>query len=167
MTQQNSLIQQKLAEYFEATQQADMEVFNQLVLYIYAVESQASDLHILAKILPQEQLTKLINYYDGDTLKLPSKEEYWKCFMTALSYYFKCIKGMSWSEIKEMIDLPDKDKDMISSISLGYAINRINRDMTRDLKNILKQFEGIDYKELIKTLQENLSKNSVGENNAE
>ena len=139
MTQQNTIIQQKLAEYFETSQQADIDVFNQLVLYVYAVESQNSDLHLLAKILPQEYLTKLINYYDGDILKLPSKENYMQCYLIALSYYLKCIKGMSWSEIKEMIDLHEKDKDMISSISLGYALNRINRDMSRDLKAILKR----------------------------
>lgn len=159
MTQQNTIIQQKLAEYFETSQQADEDVFNQLVLYVYAVESQNSDLHLLAKILPQEYLTKLINYYDGDTLKLPSKENYMQCYLTALTYYLKCIKRMSWSEIKEMIDLPEKDKDIISSISLGYSINRINRDMTRDLKEILKQFDGVDYQELIKRLKDGLIKN--------
>ena len=159
MTQQNTIIQQKLAEYFETSQQADEDVFNQLILYIYAVKSQNSDLHILAKILPQEQLTKLINYYDGDNLKLPSKEEYTQCYLIAMAYYLKCVKGMSWSEIKDMIDLPEKDKDLISSISLGYAINRISRNMTRDLKDIIKQFDGIDYQELIKKIKSSVVKN--------
>jgi hypothetical protein len=149
MTQNNTLIHKKLDAYFKSQSSSEEKIFNQLALYIYAVQSKDSDLHIMAKLLELDDIIKLVNYYDGDQLNIPTKEEFWNSYLTAICFYYKVIKGMNWTEIKNFLNLPEKDKDMISAISLGYKINFIRDTITNDLKDILKQVKDQDYNELL------------------
>jgi len=156
MTQQNTVVQQKLAEYFKSSKDSDEKIFYQLMLYIFSLESKQHDLYLLAKILPIEQVIKITNYFSGDTLKFPTKDQLYSCYLTSVCYYLKCIKQMNWQEIKEFLNLPEKDKDLISSISLGYKINNLNDTITKDLKDILKQVTTRDYKELLESLKRHI-----------
>lgn len=153
MIQQGNLIQQKLDDYFKSQEESDEKIFYQLMLYIFGMESKQHDLYLIAKILPMDQLISFINYFGGDTIKIPSKDTVQRNYLVSVCYYLKCIKGLNWTEIKELLNLPEKDKDMISSISLGYKINYISDNMTKDLKNILKQVKTRDYKELLESLK--------------
>lgn len=153
MRQQSNAIQQKLEAYFKSQDESEEKIFYQLMLYIFGLESKQHDLYLLVKVLPIDHLITFINYFGGDTIKIPSKEISQKSFLVAICYYMKCIKGMTWTEIKESLDLPEKDRDMISSISLGYSINALNDNMTKDLKEILKQVKTRDYKELLESLK--------------
>jgi hypothetical protein len=156
MAQQNTIIQQKLEEYFEVSKDSDEKIFYQLMLYIFGLDSKQHDLYLLAKILPIENTISLVNYFSGDNLKLPSKDQMYDAYLTAICFYFKKIKGMNWTEIKEFLNLPEKDKDLISSISLGYKINNLSDNLTRDLKSILKQVKTKDYKELVESLKRHI-----------
>lgn len=156
MGQQNTSIQNKLEEYFNKSKDSDEKIFYQLMLYIFGLDSKQHDLYLLAKILPIDQVIKIVNYFSGDTLKFPTKDELYFLYLTSICYYLKCIKGMNWSEIKEFINLPEKDKDLISPISLGYKINAVNDEMSRELKNILKNVKTQDYKELIQKLKRDI-----------
>jgi hypothetical protein len=153
MIQHNSLIKQKLDDYFKSQNDSDEKIFYQLMLYIFGLESKQHDLFLIAKIIPLEHAVSLVNYFAGDTIKMPSKEQAHDNVVLAIAYYLKCIKGMNWTEIKELLNLPEKDKDLISSISVGYRINALNDTMSRDLKDILKQVKTRDYKELLMSLK--------------
>lgn len=153
MTQQNTIVQQKLNDYFKSSHDSDEKIFYQLMLYIFSLESKQHDLYLLAKILPIEQVIKITNYFSGDTLKFPTKDQLYSSYLTAVCYYLKCIKQMNWQEIKEFLNLPEKDKDLISSISLGYKINNLSDNMTKDLRDILKQVKTRDYRELMESLK--------------
>lgn len=136
-----------LDAYFKKDDVLTESLFNQLSLYIYSLESK-SDLSMLAKILPEEYLHKLIAYYDGDILKTPSREEYKTCVLTALCFWLKTFKGYSWVEIKEYLDIPENNKDILSSISIGGKINKIRDNMGDDLINNLdkiKEKEFVEY----------------------
>lgn len=122
-----------LESYFQQDDVLNEQIFNELVLYIYSLESKTNDLYMLSKILPEEYLQKLITYYDGDILKLPSREDYKTCVLTALCFWLKTFKGYTWFEIKEYLQIPDNNKDLLSSISIGGKINRIKEMMGEDL----------------------------------
>lgn len=160
MIQQNTIVQQKLDAYFKSTQDSDEKIFYQLMLYIFGLKHKQHDLYLLAKILPIEHVISLTNYFSGDTLKFPTKDEMYDLYLTSICFYFKKIKGMNWSEIKDLLDLPEKDKELISSISLGYAVNNISDNLTRDLRDILKQVKTKDYKELIESLKRHVEVNN-------
>jgi hypothetical protein len=130
-----------LDSYLQQDDILNEQVFNELILYIYALESKDNDLYMLSRLLPEEYLQKLISYYDGDILKLPSREEYKTCVLTALCFWLKTFKGYSWFEIKEYLKIPDNNKDLLSSISIGGKINKIKENMGSDLLSNLDKIE--------------------------
>lgn len=150
---QSQRIKERLKNHFEKDVEQSSSLLHQLSLHIYEIEAKETDLHILAKILSEDSLIKIINYFDGDIIKIPTKEEYHNCLFLALCYYLKEIKEWSWVEIKEFIDLPEIHKDMFNSIILSRKINKIKDNIQKYLSSILntKNFT-IDELEKIRNL---------------
>lgn len=136
-------IKEQLEQYFKAQEKADKEVLNQIILYIYYLESKSanSDLFILARLLPSEMLYKLISYYDGDVLKMPTKDEFKKAYVVSICFYLKEIKGWTWEQIKQFFPANVDYDDIISSISLGKRINKIKEVLGNDIVKLLKELK--------------------------
>jgi hypothetical protein len=140
------LIKQTLEDYFKKDEILTEQIFNQLTLYIFSLNSDQHDLYLLAKLLDNDSLQKIISYYDGDILRLPTREEYKTNILTALCFWLKTFKGYSWFEIKDYLKIPENNKDLLSSISIGGKINKIKDNLGKDLVEIL---EKIDEKQFI------------------
>lgn len=136
-------IREQLDRFFKTQEQEDKDVLNQIILYIYYLNSKSSnsDLFILAKLLPQEHLYKIISYYDGDILKMPSKEEFKISYIISVCFYLKEIKNWSWTQIKGFFPSNDEYDELLSTISLGKKINKIKENLSQDLFNLLKNLE--------------------------
>jgi len=147
------LIKQALDDYFQKDDVLTEQIFNQLTLYIYSLNSDQHDLYLLAKLLDTENLQKLIGYYDGDILKLPTREEYKTSILTALCFWLKTFKGYSWSEIKEYLNIPENNKDILSSISIGGKINRVKESLGKDLLEALEQTDEKQFVEFYRRSQ--------------
>lgn len=146
----NKIIERRLSEYFEKEKYVAKDIFNQLSLFIYSIEDSTSDLYNMAKILPDEHLEKLINYYDGAIIKIPTKEKFKEALLLSLLFYFYEIKKLSWSEIKEIIDYDTYFKDY-SLISLGKKIIKIRKIINKEMIGILQRLD-------IKTVLEDVIK---------
>jgi len=144
-----------LDDYFLKDELLNEQIFNELVLYIYSLDNNESDLYVLANILPEEYLQKLITYYDGDILKLPSREDYKTYVLTALCFWLKVFKGYSWLEIKEYLNIPENHKDLLSSISIGNKINKIKNSMGHDLLKVLNKIDEKDFVAFYKKIEQN------------
>jgi hypothetical protein len=153
---QSQVIKEKLQEYFKQDAENISALFHQLSLHIYEIEAYETDLHILAKILPEEYLKKLIAYYDGDIIKMPTKENYQTCLFLALCYYFKEIKGWSWNRIKDFLNLPEHNQDLLNPIMIGRKINKIKKNIQKYLLSILKNnnFEEKELKRILNFFEE-------------
>jgi hypothetical protein len=151
-------LKQTLDSYFSEEDILNHQIFNELSLYIYSLDHRMNDLYILAKILPEDALQKLIGYYDGDVLRLPSREAYKTSVLTALCFWLKTFKGYSWPDIKEYLNIPDTHKDILSSISIGGKINKIKETLGQDIISMLENIEAKEfvnfYNELIKKKEE-------------
>lgn len=146
-------LKKALDDYFATDDILNEQLFNELSLYIYSLDSRNNDLYMLAQLLDADSLQKLIAYYDGDTLRLPSREAYKTSVLTALCFWLKVFKGYNWQEIKQYLDLPDVHKDILSPISIGGKINKIKENLGIELVEKLtavdeKEFTDF-YKELI------------------
>lgn len=152
---QSLVIKEKLEEYFKIEEEVSLNVFNQLALYIYQLETKNSntDLYYLAKILDQENLIKLVSYYDGDILKMPTKDELRTCTLVALCFYLKEYKGWDWTEIKSFVNLPENNKELLSSISLGRKINNIKDSLNKDIRKLLKKVKIDNQGDLLKNFE--------------
>jgi hypothetical protein len=152
-----SIIQDRLDKYFKIEEYNVKKIFNQLSLYIYYLESRDTkkDLYVLAKILPEEYLSKVISYFDGDIIKMPTKAEYKESYVLALCYYLKEIKQWSWVQIKEFLSLPDLEKDDLSSIKIGKKINKIKEEINKNLLNIIQstKIEDEDFIDIVKGIK--------------
>lgn len=141
-----SSIKKSLDEYFVSEKQNSEKIFTQLFLYICSLESQSSsnspsDLYILAKLLKLEDIKKIIDYFDGDIIRIPRKEEYRVSMLVALCFFLKVIKGYEWSDIKDFINLSENNSDMLSAISIGRKINNIQKNLSKDIIDALKNLE--------------------------
>jgi len=155
------LIEQTLDKYFKEVEEGEgtEKIFNQLALYLYSLDSHENDLYILAKILPEKELQKVITYFDGRHIKIPTQEKYQECLVLSLCFYLKEVKGWSWPEIKQFLDLPEKYKKEVSSISLGGKINNIKKRLTTDLKTLITSISVQDFHELfLQKIQKDLCK---------
>ena len=114
-------------------------VFNQLALSIFSLESYDSDLYILAKILDHDNLVKVIDYFDGDTIKIPQKDEYRNAYLLAVCFFLKEKKNWSWQKIRETLKLDELNG--ISTISLGKKINVLREALHFDMKQLLDKIE--------------------------
>lgn len=139
------LLSQTIEQYFKTDEILNQQIFDQLLLYVYSLNSDQNDLYLLAKLLDSDSLHKVIGYYDGDIIKLPSREEYKTNMLTALCFWLKVFKGYSWIEIKEYLKIPDNNKDLLSSISIGGKINKLKDTLGVDLISILEKTEESEF----------------------
>ena len=143
-------LKEQLEQYFKIQEKSDKETLNQIILYIYYLESKSSksDLFILARLLPSSQLYDLISYYDGDVIKMPSKEDYKKAYIVSICYYLKEIKKWNWEQIKAFFPSNSNYEDLLSPISIGKKINKIKEELGYDIIKLLKSMDEKNLKEM-------------------
>jgi len=151
---QNSLIQKRIDEFVDEEQVINREILNRLSLYLYASNLPDSDIYFLAKIFEDDVLIKLVTYADGEPIILPDKVEFRNNYLVGICFYMKEVLNMNWNEIKEVLSLPEKDRDLISSISIGKKINKIKEKFGHDIEVLLKKIKITDIRDLVKEKEE-------------
>ena len=146
-------LKQTLEQYFQKEDILNHQIFNELSLYIYSLDHRMNDLFMLARIIDEESLQKIIAYYDGDLLRLPSREAYKTSVLTALCFWLKIFKGYTWQDIKEYLDIPETHKDLLSSISIGGKINKIKDALGSDIIEMLGNIEEKDFVDFYNAIQ--------------
>lgn len=151
----SAFIHERIDEFLEKEKKCNKNLLNQLTLYIYALESieNENDTYLLAKLLPPEILIRLISYYDGDSLKLPTKEQFSKAYLVAIAMYLKEILEYDWVKIKKLLNLPENEKDSLSSISIGRRINTIKAKFNNDIHKLLNNLD-IEDEQILKLRRE-------------
>lgn len=142
-------IKKSIDEYLALEKQTADNVFTQLFLYICSQESpnSPSDLYILGKLLKPGDVKSIVDYFDGDSIRIPRKEEYRVSMLVALCFYLKVIKGYDWGDIKDFINLPENSSDILSTISIGRKINNISANLGKD---IIKALQGLEIENIEK-----------------
>ena len=149
------LILKKLEKYFTVEEKTTKEILNQLSLFIFRDQSPESDLYKLAEILSDEQLIKLLDYFDGATLKLPTKKKHNECLLLVLCYFLKEVEHYSWNEIKSLLKLSTKETNSISSVALGKKLNKLNTKLQDKMDYIINELSIDDIKKLVKKEKKN------------
>lgn len=104
----------------------NLSLINSISFVIYEIENNdKNDLFILSKLLDEQSLINIINYYNGATIKLPTKLEYKRNLILSLYFYLVEIKGYSFKEAAQII----KDK-------AGYEIEEHDVAFGKKLKSI-------------------------------
>ena len=141
-------IQEKLQHYFNVEKETAPKLIEQLALYLYYLESPNTDLYLLAKILPEDSLIKLIEYFGGDIIRIPTKEEHLQNKLLAIYYYFREIKQYSWPEIIQKLQLTDQQIEQLNTYSLGHKIQQIKETLDKDLMKLVEKLQNISKEEV-------------------
>lgn len=157
MNTKNEELQSVLREYFEKEETlSSKEILNTVTLMIYEIESNAqnNDLSQLARILPDRELTNLINYYDGAVIKTPNKQQYKKALIYAISFYLREVKFLSWHEVKKILNLSEKEEEELKFITVSKKINKVKEILNSTAMSALDKIAEAE----IKSIQNDKSK---------
>jgi hypothetical protein len=145
----NKVLEKALKEYFEVSEYNTEKAFNALSLFIYTLESKENDLFILARLLDSESLGKLISYYNGAEIHVPTKEEYRYSKIFAACFYLREVQKWNWPQIRDFLKLDDEDELKFDSSALGHKIKKLMEDSTPEFMSILMDSELYDMKSVM------------------
>lgn len=148
----NTLVSEQLNKHFEVSDLTTEQIFNSLTLYIYSFQNKQNDLHILAKLLPEDLIIKIVAYFDGDYLKIPTKEDYQNARLLALTFFLKEVQKWNWAEIKDFLNIGEEDKDFFSTISLGKKMSTIKENLSFDIKKLLGNIDKKEIEDILRGL---------------
>lgn len=110
---------------------SNLEILSSISFIIFELENNTkNDLFMLAKLLDEQSLIKLIDYYDGSEIKIPTKREYKQNMVLSIYFFLTEIKGFSFKKATDMI------KDM-SGLEIDESEQVIGRRLSK-LKDKLK-----------------------------
>lgn len=78
-----------------------------------------------------DTFVSILSLFERRTVSFPSKEEIKDSIIFALIFYYREIKGYSWTEIKEIVPFE------FSSISYSFKLKSLNKFMIENLKEVL------------------------------
>lgn len=124
----------KVRVYTEFKEQTEKELFNQLTLFVYYLFSKQKnmpDLYILARLLDDENLKRLRNYYkSGEKLVIPSEDEWNEAEILACVFYLREVENMDWPDIQNIM----KQKGIeINAYSMGSKVADIKKGLIEEL----------------------------------
>jgi hypothetical protein len=138
-----SKLKSKIEEHFKQSESNLHSMLNQLALFIFSKQMGVNDLYILGKYLSYEQIVKLSDYYNGDAVRMPKREDLKQNYLLALTYFLKEIQGWDWDKIKKYLDYGED----FSAISYGKMIKSLKFQINQDLDRIIntpKDFKDLD-----------------------
>lgn len=112
-----------------------------ITFMVYEIEnSDKNDLFMLTKLLDDKSLTNLIDYFNGNTIRVPTKEQFKISSILAYMFYLTDIKQMSFQEAKD--SLKDIGIDISGQeVLVGKRLSSIRRKLTIKLMEIVKEME--------------------------
>ena len=149
----SELVNNRVDRYFGGREYEEFEKFWLLSLMIFELEdaNDDSDLYMLVELLKdnptsRQYLTSLISYYNGDIIRMPTKEKFRYCTMLGICWFLKDFKGWDWNKIKSYLDIPewmmnDLEKEIYTTISFGRKIGKLK---SRLQKSFIDSLESTD-----------------------
>jgi len=103
-----NILELKINEALGTNEESIVSDLIKLSLMKKASKNQSNLIYTeLYNLLGLEKFTELISLVDGQTITLPTKEEFKDTVITVLCYYYRDVLGMDWSDIKANLGIPD------------------------------------------------------------
>ena len=131
-----SLWEQKLGDVFTDRKKEDMDIFLSILSIIMLEKFDENISKMYSTVNDINMFTTLINTFSGLTIKIPEREEFKNAVTVALSYYYKEVKKMKWSEIEK--ELPYEDN---VSLKAGKGVAKLSKTIKESLNALFMQEE--------------------------
>jgi nitrogen regulatory protein PII-like uncharacterized protein len=120
-----SVFQQKVNEIMHQIDSVDL--FKDLIkLYMFKECEKQSQLFPLTKLYNQlgpEKFCDVLAVMENETVKFPDIESFKETIEVVLCFYLKQYKGMSWEEIKEVL----QEEENFSGVKIGINISKFQK----------------------------------------
>lgn len=129
-----NIFEDKFNEIFLKEDKDEFEMFLSIVSLLVYQNIRNEDLIRIYREVGIENFVRIMDIFNGRTIKMPKIEEIKDLFIVAVCYYYKEIQGLDWKDIKEQLPFD------ISSISYGSKIKNLNRYVVDQMKTVIEDF---------------------------
>jgi hypothetical protein len=130
-----TVFEKQISELFSKSPRDGKAKLLQILSIIFYQNPNAEDLSILYELLGLDLLSKLINFADGRTIKLPTRAEFEDMMVLAVCYNYRELDGLKWEEVKEKLSFP------ISSLTFSKRIKKINQGLKKELNRLFEELK--------------------------
>jgi hypothetical protein len=139
MNQSDNTIDKYLGEFFAKDENRLWNIFNKLFLYISSRNFDKTDIYYLGEILSYDQLKKIAEYYDGDKIRTPKKNELENCYILTVCFFLYKILGWDWPTIKNYFK--ESSQLNLNTKSYGTQIKKLEEKLSKDMHVALDSVE--------------------------
>jgi DNA-directed RNA polymerase specialized sigma24 family protein len=126
----DSIWDERLNKIFVREDKDELDkIFKIIDIYFYGKYND--DLSRLYSIVGLENFLKIINLFSCRQISFPDRADLRDVILTALSYYYRNHKDMSWDEIKDLLNFPD-----FSTIKYGKSLKKIEEILNKELEDV-------------------------------
>lgn len=120
MSLDSKIIDNQIERLFSKQSPTEMDLILSILSIIFYKNNMNKDIVDLYNIVDINSFVKIINLFDGKSVKLPTKNNFKEELIFAILYYYKKVKGYEWDKIKQIVDFP------INGIKYGIKINSLS-----------------------------------------
>ena len=126
-----NIFEQRISEIFSAKPESEVDAILRLVTMIIAESAPSDDMVALYHLLSMEDFVRVINLFDGRTVKFFSRRDIQEALVLALCFYHKEVEGLEWRDISQKLPFT------ISSVSYGSRIKKLSHTIRRQMSLIM------------------------------
>jgi len=118
-----------------ATDNVDTEsLILKLALYNFSREPHMEDLYGCADTAGLDFVAKLVNFFPGQTIRVPTKKEFLESLVTSIVYFYTKFKGESRREAQRLYsDIPEL-KPFLDNSRINKLMQELEQSMTETIK---------------------------------
>lgn len=135
----NDTIKKYLKDFFSNDNDQLWSIFNKLFLYISSRNYDQTDIYYLGEILSYDQLKQISEFYNGDKIRIPKKEELTNCYTLTICFFLYKILGWNWKKIKEYFK--ESSNLNLNSKSYGIQLKKLEESLSKDLEKSIDSIE--------------------------
>jgi hypothetical protein len=131
----NNITDLQLEQLFSPKKTTEMDIVLRTVELLLYENYNSTNIVEIYKLLGLENFSKLVQLFDGRTIKLPTKQELTDNLISSLVYYYRNIQNESWEEVKAHFPFE------ISGIKHGIQVKHLNTFIQQKLEETLRKLD--------------------------
>jgi len=128
-----NVFQKQINEIFAPKQGTEFDILLKMVSIILFQNPNSHSLMNLYKTFPLEDFFRIIELFDGQTIKFFTREELKEALILSLCYYYKEVEQKPWPEIHRLVPFE------VSPISYGTKIKSLNSFLMNKLQDLAEE----------------------------
>ncbi len=127
------VFESQIFDLFSKKDKDEKHILLEILSILFYQNKNASEIADIYDEMGLDNLSKLVNIFDGREVKLPTRAEFEETLILSLCYYYREIHSMEWSDIKEKLPFE------ISSVTYGRRMKKINKNLRDQVMRLFSE----------------------------